>query len=208
MSVEERGQNKGRKGLFLRWVGRICGTVFALAALVSLFLILIIAQPQKEPEGAKPSQPPLEASPEVHTDGDAEGRLQLAQSFPTAIMTMMSGSGYTFVSGEARDVPCQDGIARVSTEYWQTAEGVPMILQSIYPADALELIGKGDYSFSEKAGPVLLGAASVRMEDAETVRLHVQGSGQGLYALTVPKSLEGTLSEIVRSIQLFTTHKP
>ena len=67
----------------------------------------------------------------------------------------------------------------------------------------LELMGKGDYHFSSVAGPSLFGLSSVRMENRDTVRVHVQATGRGLYVLTVPASLAGSLSDICRSVQLF-----
>ena len=60
-----------------------------------------------------------------------------------------------------------------------------------------------NYSFSGADGPALFGRTSVRMENGDTVRLHVQAEGQGLYVMTVPKSLGGSLSDISRSVQLF-----
>ena len=129
------------------------------------------------------------------------------RQFPGPVMTFMSGSGMTFVSGKAEDAPYQGGYGRILTLYWQTAEGEPMILQSIYPAEALELMGKGDYAFSAVSGPTLFGASSVRMENGETVRIHVQAAGKGVYAVTAPKSLEPSLGRICQSIQLYEAEK-
>ena len=62
---------------------------------------------------------------------------------------------------EAVDIQIADslegGFGRILTLYWQTEAGQPLILQSIYPARALELLGKKDYRFSGTGGPTLFG---------------------------------------------------
>ena len=64
-------------------------------------------------------------------------------------------------------------------------------------------MGKGDYSFSDRAGPTLSGQPSVRMENADTVRIHAV-IGPALYVITAPRALSDSLSALSRSIQLFT----
>ena len=113
----------------------------------------------------------------------------------------MSGSGMVFVSGNSADVGLDGGFGRVVTLYWQTPDGDPLILRSIYPASALSLLEK-DYHFSAIAGPTLFGAGSVRMENADTVRIHA-ATDTGLYAMIVPKSSAAKISSISRSLQLF-----
>lgn len=182
---------------------RILGAAVSLAALAALYFALIVAQPQgRKAEKADP-QPLLAASPAARITEETDLR-ELVRSFPAPVMSFMSGSGMVFVSGESADAAYQGQYGRILTLYWQTAEGTPLMLQSIYPAEALELMGKNDYTFSGTAGPALFGMNSVRMENRETVRVHVQAEGRGLYVLTVPKSLSSSLSGISRSIQLFT----
>ena len=186
-----------------RVLSRALGIVLSLAMLAGLYLTLIIGQPQPEEGKESPApQPALTASPAVSIDREEDLR-RLAASFPAPVMSFLNGSGMTFVSGTSADAAWQGAFGRIVTLYWQNAEGEPMILQSIYPAEALELMGKGDYRFSGTAGPMMFGRASARMENAETVRAHVQAEGQGLYVLTVPRSLAGIMQEICRSIQLF-----
>lgn len=184
-------------------LGRALGVAGILAALAGLYVSLVIAQPQGGGQEAAATQPPLDPSPALRaaTEADLPG---LVETFPAPVMSFMSGSGMTFVSGTSADSAWQGRFGRVLTLYWQTREGVPLILQSIYPAEALDLMGRGDYTFSAKAGPTLFGMSSVRMENAENLRIHVQAEGQGLYVLTAPRSLASSLSEICRSIQLFT----
>ena len=98
------------------------------------------------------------------------------------------------------------GFGRVVTLYWQTEEGEPLILRSIYPASALSLLEKG-YHFSAVSGPTLFGVSSVRMENDETVRVHA-ATESGLYVVTVPKSAASGISAISRSLQLFSVRRP
>lgn len=186
-----------------QWLGKLLGAAGFLAALVSLCVTIIVAQPQPSGEPEPAPQPLLTASPGMEISSEQDLR-ELAATFPAPIMSFMSGSGMVFVSGTSRDVPWQGQYGRMLTLYWQTPMGEPLILQSIYPAEGLELMGKGDYAFSSTLGPALFGQTSVRMENEETVRVHVQAPGRGLYVLTVPSSLSGSLSNISRSIQLFT----
>lgn len=181
---------------------RALGGLLALGLLAGLYFALIIGQPQHEEERDIKPQPLLTASPAVSIQNEGELR-SLVASFPAPVMSFMSGSGMVFVSGTSADAAWKGKFGRVATLYWQTPGGEPLILQSIYPAEALDLMGKKDYTFSGGAGPALFGRTSVRMENGDTVRLHVQAEGQGLYVMTVPKSLGGSLSDISRSIQLF-----
>ena len=183
--------------------GRLTGAILSLAMLAGLYFTLIIGHPQSMKEAEVPSeQPALTASPAM-TIGREEELRNLIATFPAPVMSFMSGSGMVFVSGESADAAWKGQFGRILTLYWQTAEGQPLILQSIYPADALELMGKGDYSFSSVSGPSLFGQTTVRMENGETVRIHLQSAGRGLYALTAPRELTDSLGELTRSIQLF-----
>ena len=185
-------------------VKRGLGVIFALAGLGLLALALIIVQPQpEEKEELQAAAVPLEPSPAARITAEMELR-ELVAGFPGPVMSFMSGSGMVFVSGEAVDAWDQGTLGRILTLYWQTPEGEPLILQSIYPDDALGLMGKGDYHFAGQAGPSLFGTSSVRMENQETVRVHVQAEGRGIYVVTVPRELGSELSSIARSIQLFT----
>lgn len=185
-----------------RILPKVLGALLSAAALMALYFTLVLAQPQGGPAEKPEPQPLLSPSPALEIS--AEGGLRsLAETFPAPVMSFMSGSGMVFVSGSSADAALGEGFGRVLTLYWQTPEGEPLILQSIYPAEGLELMGKGDYHFSDTAGPSLFGLSSVRMENGDTVRVHVQAAGRGLYTVTVPASLAGSLSGICRSIQLF-----
>ncbi len=185
-----------------RILPKVLGALLSAAALIALYFTLVLAQPQGGPAEKPEPQPLLTPSPAMEISAEGELR-SLAETFPAPVMSFMSGSGMVFVSGTSADAALGEGFGRVLTLYWQTPEGEPLILQSIYPAEGLELMGKGDYHFSDTAGPSLFGLSSVRMENGDTVRVHVQAAGRGLYTVTVPASLAGSLSGICRSIQLF-----
>ena len=182
--------------------GRILGGLITLGLLAGLYLTLIIGQPQREEQEEIPPQPLLTASPGVSVTREEDLR-ELLSTFPAPMMSFMSGSGMTFVSGISADAAWKGQFGRVLTLYWQTSEAQPLILQSIYPSEALDLMGDGGYHFSTTAGPALFGQRSVRMEKADTIRIHVQAEGRGLYVVTIPKTLSGKIGDICRSIQLF-----
>ena len=108
--------------------------------------------------------------------------------------------GREHVARAGREV--SGGFGRVATLYWQTAEGEPVTLRSIWPADAVSLL-EGGFHFMPAAGPTLFGSASVRMEKDDSVRLHT-ATDQALYVVLLPRSLSGQVSDLCRSLQLFT----
>ena len=171
-------------------------TAVLLAAVGSL---LVLAHPQQEESEPAAPQPLLTASPAVSVTSEGELRTLVA-SFPVPVMSFMSSSGMQFVSAASADAAYRGGFGRIATLYWQTPDGEPLILQSIYPADALSLMA-GGYHFSRVAGPSLFGSDSVRMENADTVRIHA-ATDTGLYLMIVPRSLAPKISSLSRSLQL------
>ena len=123
-------------------------------------------------------------------------------SFPAPVMNFMSGSGMTFVSASSADAALNGGFGRIATLNWQTPEGEPVMLRSIWPADALSLLEAG-YHFMPYAGPTLFGNASVRMENDDAVRIHT-ATDRALYVVLLPRSLSGQAGTLCRSLQLFT----
>ena len=195
-----------KTGAIRRVVRKGLGALLVLLLLSFLWLVLIVGQPQETREAAADPTPLPAAGQALRADSEAD-LPTLAAAFPAPFISFMSGSGMVFVSGSCEDVPFRGGYARVLTQYWQTAEGSPMILQSIFPASALEIMGKRDYSFSGTAGPVLFGQPSVRMENADTIRLHA-ADGTGLHVITLPKPVPASLPDLTRSLQLFQAEKP
>ena len=193
----------GRKG-FLHTLLKILTGLFSIVLIAAVGALLVLAQPQKEDKEKAEPQPLLTASPALNIDGETELR-SLVESFPVSVLSFMSGSGMSFVSGTSSDAGLSGGFGRVVTLYWQTADGDPLILQSIYPASALSLLDNG-YHFSTIAGPTLFGVESVRMENTDTVRVHA-ATDTGLYVMTVPKSAASGISSLSRSLQLFSVSR-
>lgn len=190
---------KTRKKFLSLLLKGITGLLTVILILLVGFL-LVLAQPKKEETEKAEPQPLLTASPALEIEYET-GLRSLVESFPVPVLSFMSGSGMVFVSGNSADVGLDGGFGRIVTLYWQTPDGDPLILRSIYPASALSLLEK-DYHFSAIAGPTLFGAGSVRMENADTVRIHA-ATDTGLYAMIVPKSSAAKISSISRSLQLF-----
>ncbi len=183
---------------------KILGGLLSVLLILLLGFLLILAQPQPDPKGNAAPQPLLTASPAVSIWQETE-LLSILDSFPSPVLSFMSGSGMIFVSGTTADAVVNGGFGRIVTLWWQTPEGDPLILQSIYPASALSLLEKG-YHFSNMTGPTLFGFDSVRMENEDTVRIHA-ATDTGLYVVLIPKSAASRLSALSRSMQLFSLPK-
>ena len=179
---------------------RIIGAVIAAALLALLAASLILAKPQGEQTETASARPSQDASPAVSISSEAD-LVGLISAFPAPVMSFMSGSGMTFVSATSADLAYAGGFARIAVLYWQTAEGVPVTLRTVWPADALSLLEDG-YHFMPYAGPALFGETSVRMENDETVRLHT-ATDQALYVVLLPRSLSSQVSTLCSSLQLY-----
>ena len=182
---------------------RILSVLFSAVLLITAAASLILARPAPEEKDSAPATVRPDPAPALEIRGEWD-LARLVSAFPAPVMSFMSGSGMTFVSAVSADTAFSGGFGRTATLYWQTEDGVPLILQSICPPDAVDLLEKG-YHFSAYAGPFLFGAASVRMEKQDTVRIHTS-TDQALYVLIVPETLSGRISSICRSLQLFTGH--
>ena len=202
MGRERKSAQNKKEHKFPRLLLRLLGGLLTLVLLATAALALILAQPSPDSSPEPDPQPLLAGSPAVGISSEAE-IADLLPSFPAPVMSFMSGSGMTFISGTSADTALDGGFGRIVTLRWLTPSGDPMILESIYPATALSLLQNGEYHFSPIAGPALFGSASVRMENADSVRIHT-ATDTGLYAVTLPRSLSGELSGLIRSLQLFT----
>ena len=188
------------KQKIIRGILKILTAVLSAAVLVSLGVALVLAQPQKD-QAAKPaSQPLLSPAPAVTISDESEMRA-LVLSFPEPVMSFVSGSGFTFLSGTSADMALDGGFGRVASLYWQTPNGDTVLLQSIYPASALSLLDDG-YHFSNIAGPTLFGSVSVRMESHDYLRVHA-ATDAALYVMTMPRSSSSRVAELSRYLQLY-----
>ena len=190
------GGKKIRKVLF-----RLIGVLIAVALLALLAASLIIAKPQDETAATAADRPSGEASPAISVEEEQDLH-RLIASFPAPVMSFMSGSGMTFVSATSADAAVDGGFGRIATLNWQTPEGEPVRLRTVWPATALDLLEEG-YHFMPYAGPALFGSTSVRMENDDAVRVHV-ATDRALYVVLLPRALSGETGSICRSLQLFT----
>lgn len=188
---------RGKK--IFRILLKILGSILSFALIAASCLALILAHPQTEKNSSPEPQPSLTPSPAVSASSEWDLR-DLVMSFPAPVMSFITDSGMTFVAGSSRDIRVDGGIGRIVTLDWQTADGEPVRLQSIYPASALSLLDSG-YHFSNKLGPTLFGSESVRMETAEVVRLHAR-TNSALYVVMVPPDVAPSLSALSQSLQL------
>ena len=189
------GGKKVRKVLL-----RIVGTVIAIAVMALLAASLIIAKPQEEDPAPAAARPFTNASPAVTIEDELD-LSQLFAAFPAPVMSFMGGSGMTFVSATCADAAVDGGFGRVATLNWQTAEGEPVRLRSIWPAGALDLLEEG-YHFMPYTSPALFGSSSVRMENDQTVRIHA-ATDQALYEVLLPRALSPETGNICRALQLY-----
>ena len=163
-------ESRSGRRTILQVLLKVVTALFSVALIVLIGALLVLAQPKREDTEKAEPQPLLTASPAMNITVETDLR-SLVESFPVPVLSFMSGSGMSFVSGTSSDAGLEGGFGRIVSLYWQTQDGDPLILQSIYPASALSLLEKG-YHFSAVAGPTLFGVDSVRMENADTVRVH------------------------------------
>ena len=180
---------------------KFLGTLVFIVLLGLLAASLILAKPQKDKAEDPQAGPARESTPAVSIEREID-LPQLIGGFPAPVMSFMSGSGMTFVSAVSSDVAVDGGFGRIATLFWQTPEGEPVTLQSIWPGTALQLLDKG-FHFMASSGPTLFGNLSVRMENDQSVRIHVT-KDQALYVVLLPRSLSTQVNTLCRSLQLFT----
>lgn len=182
----------------------VFATLLTLILLVIFYLAVILGQPQEDPDAVvvSRSQPVLTASPAV-TLASADQLTGLLQSFPVPALYAADTAALTLSGGTSYDMAYEDGFARILALSYTTAAGTRVEVQSIYPARALDFVPRGDYRIGEVAGQTIAGLQSVRMENNQSIRLHVQSS-DGLYVLTVPAMTADELVTITRALQLYT----
>lgn len=190
-------------------VRRIIRTALMALLTVVLLAAFYIAVIMGDPQGAESSaltarqdQPLVSALPSallITSEGEMGA---LLEAFPAPMMAAMRSTVLTFEKGVCRDVAFEDGLGRIVTLTYRTADGSSVTVSSIYPARALSLLEKGDYVISGLTGLPLAGLRSVRMETASTVRLHAQGS-DALYAVTLPSMSDVALRTMTSTLQLY-----
>lgn len=191
--------------LWRRIVKAVLATLLTVVLLAAFYLAVIMGNPQ-EAESAtitpQMDQPLLTAmsSPIMITDPSQLGAL--LEAFPGQVMAAMNSPAMTLQQGICEDVAFEDGLGRKVTLTYRTAEGAAVTVVSIYPARALDLVPKADYTFSSTGGLTLAGLRSVRMENGQTIRMHAQGT-DALYVVTLPQLPEGALRTLTQTLSRY-----
>ena len=171
--------------------------------LVALFYLAVILGQPEEPENAidiDQTQPLLTASPALNIQSERQVAA-LAEAFPVPVLAFMEGMGPVLVSGTSYDQAYEGGFARICELRYTTDNGLEITLTTIYPARAVELLGKDGYTLTGAAAQNLTVLTAVRMESADRIRLHAQAS-DAIYALTLPKLTDDTITTVTRVLEL------
>lgn len=181
----------------------VLATLLTLLVVAVFYLAVILGQPQENPDAVVIStdQPVLTASPAV-TLSSAEQLESMLQAFPVSALYAADSSSLSLSGGTSYDMAYEDGFARILTLSYTTEAGTRVEVQSIYPARALDFVPKGDYHIGQVAGQSIAGLESVRMENGQSIRLHVQAA-EGIYVLTVPTMTADELASVTRALQLY-----
>lgn len=177
-------------------------TLLAVILVALFYLAVILGQPE-EPENAidiDQTQPLLTASPALNIQSERQV-VALAEAFPVPVLAFMEGMGPVLVSGTSYDQAYEGGFARICELRYTTDNGLEITLTTIYPARAVELLGKDGYTLTGAAAQNLTGLTAVRMESADHIRLHAQAS-DAIYALTLPKLTDDTITTVTRVLEL------
>lgn len=191
--------------LWRRIVKAVLATLLTVVLLAAFYLAVIMGNPQEAESSAvmpQMDQPLLTAmsSPIMITDPSQLGAL--LEAFPGQVMAAMNSPAMTLQQGICEDVAFEDGLGRKVTLTYRTAEGAAVTVVSIYPARALDLVPKADYTFSSTGGLTLVGLRSVRMENGQTIRMHAQGT-DALYVVTLPQLPEGDLRTLTQTLSRY-----
>lgn len=177
-------------------------TLLAVILVALFYLAVILGQPE-EPENAidiDQTQPLLTASPALNIQSERQVAA-LAEAFPVPVLAFMEGMGPVLVSGTSYDQAYEGGFARICELRYTTDNGLEITLTTIYPARAVELLGKDGYTLTGAAAQNLTGLTAVRMENTDHIRLHAQAS-DAIYALTLPKLTDDTITTVTRVLEL------
>lgn len=178
--------------------------LLCLLLMAAFYLAVIIGQPQEDETTPtvtpRTDQPLLPAGQEVVTITSADDLPLLLRMFPAPALTPTT-SGWPLVVGTCYDVAFENGMGRILTLTYQASDTIQVTLTSIYPARAIALLEKGDYRISASLGATLAGLRSIRMENAESIRLHAQGE-EALYVMITPLLEENSLRSIAGQMTL------
>ncbi len=186
------------------WFGRLVRGVLAALVTVTLltafFLAVIMGQPEEKAVKQSDQPLPVPLASAVSITDEADLAL-IREAFPGRLMAAAANRVIAFQSATCQDVPFEQGVARVATLRYYTADGKAVTVQSIYPARALDVMGKGNYTISGVSGHLLADLRSVRMEGPAGIRMHAQGT-DALYVVSMPNATSAALRQITSAMQL------
>lgn len=177
---------------------RILEIVFSAALLVLLAVSLILAKPQEDKIVTPAASPAVQAGQAIRIDQEND---LVHLDFPAPLMCFQNISGMTFTEATCADITVPGGFGRVAVTTWQTEEGDEIVLKSVFPADALNVLEEG-FHFMPYAGPTFFGNTSVRMENDQFIRLHTT-TDQALYEVLLPRRLSKKLTQICGFLKLY-----
>ena len=177
---------------------RILEIVFSAALLVLLAVSLILAKPQEDKIVTPAASPVVQAGQAIRIDQEND---LVHLDFPAPLMCFQNISGMTFTEATCADITVPGGFGRVAVTTWQTEEGDEIVLKSVFPADALNVLEEG-FHFMPYAGPTFFGNTSVRMENDRFIRLHTT-TDQALYEVLLPRRLSKKLTQICGFLKLY-----
>ena len=200
---------KEKKHRLRRILERVAMLLFVLFCVAAFYLVVILAEVPEEVEqtaqATQPAQTVLSpSSPQKITSAAEVG--SLIEGFPAPVLSFAQSPDLSFVDGLANDLAYEGAFARVVTLRYETAYGQEVTVQSIYPADALTLLGQDGLSLGQNLTGALAGMTAVRMESDTKIRLHVRGQS-ALYAMTAPKMDEEVFSSLTKLAQLIQIEK-
>lgn len=177
-----------RPSLARRILRAVLFCLLAAALIFVFYVAVVMGQPQEDltgraftPHAAQALPEPLSAAISLTDDRELSA---LAQAFPAPVM-YAEDDALVFLSGQCADVPFEDGVARVVTLTYRTADFRTLQVESILPARALSLLEDGERTFLRRSADTMADIEYVAMQDATTLRMHAQGE-EALYVLTAP----------------------
>ena len=191
--------------LWRRIVKTVLGALLTIVLLAAFYIAVIMGNPQETESTAitaRMDQPLLTAMSSPVIIRDQSQLVLLLEQFPAQVLASMSSSVMAFQQGLCEDVPFEGGLGRRVTLTYLTAEGAAVTVVSLYPARALALIPKDDYTISGTTGLQLAGLRSVRMENDSSIRMHAQGE-DALYVVTLPKLSASALRSLTSTLQRY-----
>lgn len=187
-----------------RAVRAILVGALALLLIAAFLIAVVMGQPQGEQQARSSVRTNQALLPALSTPvyyGSEDALAAMRGAFPAPWLTPQYAPMLNFRGATLESRPFENGHGRILTLTYTLDSGETVTIASIYPARALDLMGKQDYTISGTAGQTLGGLRSVRMENQTSIRLHAQGE-EALYVVTVPHLDSTTLRQLTASLHL------